>query len=207
MVKTTHILYFRLVTWFVSHCDTPSKREKYVDEMKKTISVDIFGKCSENNTSNIVRASTEEKELLSQYKFYLAFENSRCPEYVTEKLYKIVNSKTADNPPVPIVMGPKKSWYEQHLPRKSFIHVDDFDNPEKLASYLMHLNSNPESYLNYLNWRQNYRLVCEPKVRCKLCDFLLNNNHKSTPRDSRKSEKSFVISDFKSFWQKAKCFK
>ena len=174
--------------------------------MRKVISVDIYGKCSDNETSHTIRDSAEEKELLSKYKFYLAFENSRCPHYVTEKLYKILNLTTDDNPPVPIVMGPEKNWYEENLPYKSFIHVDEYDNPEKLAAYLMYLNSNHESYLTYLNWRQNYRRVCEPKVRCKLCDFLLENNHERDPTDYGKRKKSFVISDFRSFWQKAKCY-
>ena len=114
------------MAWFVSHCDTPSKREEYVERMKKTIPVNIYGKCSENTSSLIPRKSEEEKQLLSQYKFYLAFENSKCPEYVTEKLYKIINSPISDNPPVPVVMGPKQSWYQDNLPTNSFIHVDDF---------------------------------------------------------------------------------
>ena len=41
---------------------------------------------------------------------------------------------------------------------------------------------------------------------CKLCDFLLENNHERDPTDYGKRKKSFVISDFRSFWQKAKCY-
>ena len=200
---------FRLVSWLVSHCDTPSKREKYVDMMKKIIPVNVFGKCSdrmENEKLRPNRDSKEEKEFLSKYKFYIAFENSRCPDYVTEKLYKILHMPVSENPPVPVVMGPRRKWYEENLPNNSFIHVDDFDSPEELASYLKYLDSHHESYLRYLNWRQNYFRVCEPKVRCKLCDFLLKKDSNEQSSDSTKVDNTYMINDFKEFWQKAKCF-
>ena len=174
--------------------------------MKKVIPVDIYGHCSDNETFNIAQSHLSEIELLSNYKFYLAFENSRCTEYVTEKLYKIINFETLDNPPVPIVMGPKKGWYEKNLPPMSFIHVDDFSSPEELAYYLDHLNSNNNSYLKFLNWRQNHERVCEPKVNCKLCEYLLNNQSDETQPQKRRNETHFFISDFKSFWKKAECY-
>ena len=200
---------FRLVSWLVSHCDTQSKRENYVNKMKKIIPIDVSGKCSEimkNKFFSPTRGSKEEKEFLSKYKFYIAFENSRCPHYVTEKLYKILHMPVAENPPVPVVMGPRKKWYEENLPNNSFIHVDDYDSPEELASYLKYLDSHDESYLRYLNWRQNYRRVCEPKVRCKLCEFLLKKDNNEQSSDSKKDGNTYMITDFKEFWLKAKCF-
>ena len=50
---TVTYIYFRLIAWFVSHCNTPSKREKYVERIKKVIPVDIYGHCSDNETLNI----------------------------------------------------------------------------------------------------------------------------------------------------------
>ena len=35
----------RMIAWVVSHCDTKSKREHYVDELKKHVQVDIYDKC------------------------------------------------------------------------------------------------------------------------------------------------------------------
>ena len=174
--------------------------------MKSIIPVDIFGKCTENETLKYPRDSKEEKEFLSKYKFYIAFENSRCPNYVTEKLYKVLNLTLSDNPPVPVVMGPKKSWYEENLPYNSFIHVDDYKSPEELAKYLLHQDTNNEEYLTYLNWRRNYQQVCEPRVRCRLCEFLLKRKSEIT-NDLHKEEDTYpAIADFKSFWQKAKCY-
>lgn len=194
------------MAWFVSHCDTPSKREKYVERMRKIIPVDIYGYCSDNKTLEAPKNSNEESKLLSSYKFYLSFENSKCPEYVTEKLYRVIHFDTLDNPPIPVVMGPKKSWYKDNLPPKSFIHVDDFNTPEELASHLIYLTTNHEMYLSYLNWRQNHYKFCEPKVRCRLCDYLLKTWNGDMIPNTPINGTNLIISDFKSFWQKANCY-
>ena len=80
------MLYFlRLITWFVSNCLAPSGRDEYVAKMQKDSRVDVYGQCSENPA--LTYGSTEEKNTLSQYKFYLAFENSNCKDYITEKFF------------------------------------------------------------------------------------------------------------------------
>jgi len=65
------------VAWIVSHCNTLSRRESYVNEMQKYIAVDIFGKCGDNKckTNSIDDCYAD---IAQQYKFYLAFENSIC---------------------------------------------------------------------------------------------------------------------------------
>lgn len=37
----------RQVAWVVSHCPTHSRREDYVEELKKHIDVDVYGKCGQ----------------------------------------------------------------------------------------------------------------------------------------------------------------
>jgi hypothetical protein len=61
------------IAWFVSNCDSESKRELYVKELQKYIDVDVFGKCGH------LKCSKDKKcyEMIAKnYKFYLAFENS-----------------------------------------------------------------------------------------------------------------------------------
>ena len=76
----------KLVAWFVSNCNAQNGREHYVKELQTFISVDIYGgcgslKCSRSNNDHCF-------DLLNRdYKFYLAFENSNCKDYITEKLY------------------------------------------------------------------------------------------------------------------------
>lgn len=66
------------------------------------------------------------------YKFYLAFENSRCNDYITEKFM----GNSFENGLVPVVSGPKRDVYEKFAPKDSFIHVDDFSTVKDLADHL-----------------------------------------------------------------------
>ena len=65
-------------------------------------------------------------------RFYLAFENSMCDDYVTEKLFDRMAS--LERPPVPVVMG--GADYSQIVPERSVIDVRDFEGPADLAKYL-----------------------------------------------------------------------
>ena len=75
----------RKVVWFVSHCETNNKRLQYAQELQKHIQVDIYGNCG---TRSCPRSSRKCFDMLNKYyKFYLAFENSNCREYITEKFF------------------------------------------------------------------------------------------------------------------------
>ena len=181
-----------MVTWFVSNCNSCSGRYALAIELQKIINVDIYGTCSGKNLPH-----SNEKSTLSAYKFYLSFENSKCPEYATEKIYKILNMEISEKPPVPIVLGPNRTWYENNLPQNSFIHVDDFNNPLELGNYLLHLNEEHDQYFKYLDWRRHYKSSHEPSLRCQMCEKLVQND--------TKQNKPFVITDFESFWSKNDC--
>ena len=76
-------------------------------ELGQYIDVDIYGgcgslKCARNNNANCLDM------LDSEYKFYLAFENSNCQDYITEKFWSILNHDV-----IPIVMGPTWENYKE----------------------------------------------------------------------------------------------
>ena len=74
------------VAWFVSNCRSANLRMEYARELSKYIQVDVYGKCGPKkcNRSNNDQCS----EMLNKdYKFYLAFENSNCRDYITEKFF------------------------------------------------------------------------------------------------------------------------
>lgn len=64
------------VAWIVSNCHAESKREQYVNELKKYIDVDIYGSCA--FLWGILKKCDDTclEMIEGQYKFYLAFENS-----------------------------------------------------------------------------------------------------------------------------------
>jgi alpha-1,3-fucosyltransferase len=65
--------------------------------------------------------------LESTYKFYLSFENTVCPDYVTEKLFKILAHDV-----VPVVYG--GADYTQQAPPISYIDARKF-KPKDLAGF------------------------------------------------------------------------
>ncbi|KAK2143839.1 hypothetical protein LSH36_808g00028 [Paralvinella palmiformis] len=75
------------IAWFVSNCYTSNGRLEYVHELERYIDVDVFGDCGRLRCP---RGRDEEmchEMLRNDYYFYLAFENSNCRDYITEKLF------------------------------------------------------------------------------------------------------------------------
>jgi hypothetical protein len=141
------------IAWIVSNCNTFSQREKYVKELKKFIPVDIYGRCGISCSNENNRQCQID---LNEYYFYLAFENSRCRSYISEKFWNIISNN--NHRLVPIVMGAEEKDYEQIAPKNSFIHVNHYQTPEHLAKYLHYLIQNPEKYLIYLQWREHTQI-------------------------------------------------
>ncbi|XP_053304856.1 4-galactosyl-N-acetylglucosaminide 3-alpha-L-fucosyltransferase FUT6-like [Spea bombifrons] len=136
-----------LVAWVVSNWNPQSQRVHFYEELKKYIQIDIYGR------QHKPLASGNMQENLSQYKFYLAFENSQHRDYITEKLWR--NALVSGT--VPIVLGSSRENYEKFIPRDSFIHVDDFPSAKQLADYLLELDKDTQKYEQYFKWRSTWR--------------------------------------------------
>jgi hypothetical protein len=54
---------------------------------------------------------------------------------------------------VPIVMGARPEDYARSAPYHSYIHVDDFESPKELASYLHKLDQDDNLYNEYFRWK------------------------------------------------------
>ena len=181
----------KLILWYVSNCG-PRLRRSYAKELSKYVPVDIFGRCGKKDPcrgkSNINCTSATKL----RYKFYLAFENSRCPGYITEKFWWSLRDGI-----VPIVLGPKIGDYEQIAPPHSFIHVDNFTSPKHLSEYVKYLDKNDDAYYEYHMWRNKYRIsLSEANFQnwCKLCSMLHQPIYTHENRD------------VEAFWSRKKCF-
>ncbi|ODN06508.1 Glycoprotein 3-alpha-L-fucosyltransferase A [Orchesella cincta] len=151
------------VAWFVSNCVAKNNRLEYARELAKYIEVDIYGACGSHTCS---RANSRQCfEMLSKnYKFYLAFENSNCRDYVSEKFF--VNG--LGNNVLPIVMGAHPDDYKRVAPDRSYIHVDDFSSPKELAQYLHELDTNDDLYNEYFKWKGTGEFI-NTHFFCRLC--------------------------------------
>ncbi|XP_029636394.1 glycoprotein 3-alpha-L-fucosyltransferase A [Octopus sinensis] len=154
------------VAWFVSNCGAQNDRRTYAEELAKYIQVDIYGACgSFKCPRNIAKKCFE--MLNKDYKFYLAFENSNCRDYITEKLF--VNGLQHDI--VPIVMGAHPDDYRKIAPLNSYIHVEDFKSPKELAAYLHKLDQNNNLYNAYFKWKGMGEFI-NTFFWCRFCTML-----------------------------------
>lgn len=84
----------------MSNCSARNNRLQFAHELSKYIQVDIYGACGNLKCSR----TTSDKcfDILDRdYKFYLAFENSNCRDYITEKFFVNGLSRTT----LPIVVS------------------------------------------------------------------------------------------------------
>ncbi|XP_067668260.1 glycoprotein 3-alpha-L-fucosyltransferase A-like [Haliotis asinina] len=164
----------RSIAWFVSNCDTPSKRELYVKELRKHIDVDIYGACRYNQSFDCPKERSFGclSMLNTTYRFYLSFENSLCRDYITEKFYNTFMTSA-----IPIVRG--GADYARLLPEGTFINTASFDSPKSLAKYIKYLESNETAMGVILAKKHKYEYIksesTELDWRCQLCAKLHGN--------------------------------
>ncbi|GLV43736.1 alpha13-fucosyltransferase C [Carabus blaptoides fortunei] len=153
------------VAWFVSNCRTTGskRRLRYGRELQKHIPVDIYGTCGNLKCTDAVQCY---QMLNANYKFYLAFENSFCEDYVTEKLFNILRYNV-----VPVVLS--FADYNTIAPPYSVINTNSFMNPKHLAEYLWYLDRNYTEYVKYFEWKKEYIVENSTQyVLCQLCEKL-----------------------------------
>ncbi|KAK0151226.1 Alpha-(1,3)-fucosyltransferase 9 [Merluccius polli] len=157
----------KLVCWIVSNWNNNDKRVKFYNELKKHIKIDTYGGAFGKRIS-----SAEAAKIITSCKFYLSFENSIYKDYMTEKLYNPLLMGT-----VPIVLGPPRDNYEQHVIGTSFIHFEDFATPEMLADKLRFLDQNETEYMQYFTWRRNFMATRSDMSKdvCLICNYLKHN--------------------------------
>ncbi|XP_015265761.1 PREDICTED: alpha-(1,3)-fucosyltransferase 4 [Gekko japonicus] len=160
----------KLVAWVISNWNEEHARVRYFHQLKKYLPIDVYGAQGlELKDDSVVKT-------ISEYKFYLAFENSQHPDYITEKLWRnAFKSRT-----VPIVLGPPRSNYELFVPANSFIHVDDFASPAHLAIYLKFLDKNKNRYRRYFAWRKRYDVQVTSfwdEHCCRVCEAIRTAGH------------------------------
>jgi alpha-1,3-fucosyltransferase len=157
----------KTAAWAVSNCFASSKREILVNQLWQYIDIDIYGGCGNLTCENC------EEFFEQNYKFYLAFENSLYADYITEKLYKVLNRNI-----IPIVFNGANM--SQVLPPKSYIDANDFKTPEDLAKHIKFLSDNPAEYVKYFWWKKHYRADTQPLFTlrhvCKICEKLNEPN-------------------------------
>lgn len=115
----------------------------------------------------------------SQYKFYLAFENSLCKDYVTEKFFNPFKYGM-----IPIFFGGNGVEFLAPQSTKSFINVRNFSSPSKLVDYIKYLDTHDNEYKSYFEWTKEYKVGLQLNEHCELCHKLNNQSNNNLPHKS-----------------------
>ena len=160
--------------WIVSHCKTSGKRELYVKNLQNYITVDILGscgdrwKCGQRYDHDIGNCFDI---LNSTYRYYLAFENDICQEYITEKFFENYKYDL-----IQIVRGGDPSSRTINASKNAFISTSDFSNVHELGKYLQRLSRNISEYARMLEEKDKYYSVSYPELfqnaMCDVCKRL-----------------------------------
>ena len=152
----------KMALMLVSNCQ-PKLRLEIAKKISTYFPVDIYGRCGLpdpclNNTD--VKCL---KKMFRLYKFYLAFENDLCANYITEKFWR-----SLDNDMIPIVLGPPSTDYKRIAPNKSFISVEDYSSLKELADYILYLDKNTTAYEEFFEWKKYYDITVID-YKCNIC--------------------------------------
>ena len=161
----------KMVLWIVSNCDSYSGRMEYARKLAQHIPLDIVGRCGNLSCPLPKTSRTCITQLAKDYMFFLAFENSYCDDYYTEKVILPLMLGM-----VPVTMG--RTNYSRVLPPDSFIDAMDY-SPIQLAQKLLYLKEHMDEYLQYFQWRRDYTMARSQRKHgfCRLCDILHTTNY------------------------------
>jgi len=137
------------------------------------------------------------QELFAKYRFYAAFENTRCRGYVTEKFLRGFSEGM-----VPLAMGGlgRATYDALGVPRSAYVHMDDFGSASELAKFLKDMDD--ETYGQYFAWRRNYTASTSTgaDVFCQVCQEL------AKPPERQRPSRSFG-SSLASWWYDGTCLR
>ncbi|KAL6739806.1 hypothetical protein Aduo_013216 [Ancylostoma duodenale] len=158
---------------FISHCETPSNRGAIIQALSRFTNITVKGACGElwkekygaKAAFQVASKNESDDELIASHRFYLAFENGICKDYVTEKFFLRISQLM-----VPVVLR-RKILEDVGLPSDSFIAVDDFKSMEQLGAYLNNLRIDDDAYLRYFEWTKRFAkpVMWRSNTLCAIC--------------------------------------
>ena len=176
------------------HSDCGHKRGTFVSKMIELgiIEIDRYGKCWNNKNIKNKEPSpanwywgdsegnrdTTKTDILTDYKFSFALENTESKDYFTEKRYQAFLGLS-----IPIVW--KNNNSDKYTPgENSVIYPEDYDNdPKKLSEYLLKLSRDAQAYKKHLSWKKKgirrdfVKLLFKKHdfVACRICERVSKN--------------------------------
>lgn len=132
---------------FISSTVNQSHRQEYLAELMKYTEIDSYGKLFKNMPLIEDKGESSLLEIISEYKFVIGFENAIAKDYVTEKFYNPLLAGT-----VPVYKG-AQNIHDFAPGKNSFLDVNVFDSPVRLAEYMESCYKNEANYVHFHEWR------------------------------------------------------
>ena len=157
-----------------SRCKTASYREVYMSKLRQSVDVVVLGVCGTPWSCGKRYIHDDCFKILNRtYKYFLAFENSFCRQYFTEKFYDNFNYDV-----IQIVRGGLKNDTNALFPTGTYISTDDFKSAGALGDFLRKLSWSVDDYSTFLReknkyYSPGYKWVYQ-RAMCDLCDRLNN---------------------------------
>lgn len=178
------------VVWIASKCTTHNDRIDYVRQLlqQNNIGVQSFGACLHTSDMDVPRKSSNWSRAADHqvrtHKFYLALENSDCPYYSTEKLFRAYETGL-----IPIILGSRETAPLFVPNQHSAIYMQDYNTMKDLADRLQEINEDDALFESYLSYRGNLSEIDEsfqkrwfepttPRA-CRLCDLVRQYKNQS----------------------------
>ena len=120
-----------------------------ITKIKKYIDLDICGDCGKPCGPRELCNSW-----ISNYKFYLAFENNVCRDLLTEKS----KSNAFEHETVPVIISETNLSNPTLIPPNSYINALDFKRVKDLVDQIKHIVSQPKLYNEFFKWRDHWGL-------------------------------------------------
>uniref|UniRef100_A0A914I2L6 Fucosyltransferase n=1 Tax=Globodera rostochiensis TaxID=31243 RepID=A0A914I2L6_GLORO len=133
--------------FMVSHCEANSGRDFLTKALQGMLNLDLYGHCGGGRSCDTNCYNSE----MDNHLFYFAFENSVCPQYITEKFWRSLRKLT-----IPVVLR-RAVFSGIDIPPNAFIAADDFGTVNELAQYLISLQNDTARHLNHFEWTKTYR--------------------------------------------------
>jgi hypothetical protein len=148
LLKTKPTPKAELINAFISSNFNQSRRINYLKELMSYINVHSYGKTLNNKNLPDDKGILTKQEIISSYKFTIAFENAIATDYVTEKFFQPLIAGS-----VPVYLGAPN--IEEFAPGDNcYINVNSFTSVKLLADYILELDNNDEKYEEYLKWKE-----------------------------------------------------
>lgn len=134
----------KFCSFFASYADTKTQhRINFFHKLCRYKRVDSCGKWNNTIGRSVPFDISQKIGFLSQYKFYMAFENQSLPGYTTEKIAEAMAARC-----IPIYWGNPE--VARDFNPQSFLNYHDFPDEASLIERVVEIDNNEDLYRRYL---------------------------------------------------------